>query len=190
MLERSEEGYNVALTADVPKVARVAGLGVVKLAQYSGRPIYAVAIATSRRIELDNWDRTAINLPFGRIAMRGERTDFRRARRRRRRTGSGAARVRRRAQSRDGARLRDRRPQARRQAVSEALPAALRAYRLLSAAAAPLAPLSAGAAARARQGTRRAAGRAARTKRNSRARRARWSGCMAPASANWPASCR
>jgi lysophospholipid acyltransferase (LPLAT)-like uncharacterized protein len=69
MLEALKEGYLVALTADVPKVSRVAGLGVVKLAQYSGRPIYAAAIATSRRIELDNWDRTAINLPFGRCAL-------------------------------------------------------------------------------------------------------------------------
>ena len=59
MLEALQQGYNVALTADVPKVARVAGLGVVKLAQHSGRPIYAVAIASSRRIELDNWDRSA-----------------------------------------------------------------------------------------------------------------------------------
>jgi lysophospholipid acyltransferase (LPLAT)-like uncharacterized protein len=55
--------------ADVPKIARVAGLGVVKLAQHSGKPIYAVAIATSRRIELDNWDRTAVNLPFSHISM-------------------------------------------------------------------------------------------------------------------------
>ena len=69
MLRALEEGYNVALTADVPKVARVAGLGIVKLAQLSGRPIYAGAIASSRRIELDNWDRTAINLPFSRIAL-------------------------------------------------------------------------------------------------------------------------
>jgi lysophospholipid acyltransferase (LPLAT)-like uncharacterized protein len=69
MLDALKEGYNVALTADVPKVARIAGLGVVKLAQHSGRPIYPVAIASSRRIELDNWDRSAINLPFGRIAM-------------------------------------------------------------------------------------------------------------------------
>jgi lysophospholipid acyltransferase (LPLAT)-like uncharacterized protein len=44
-------------------------MGVVKLAQHSGRPIYAAALATQHRIELDNWDRTAINLPFGRIAM-------------------------------------------------------------------------------------------------------------------------
>jgi lysophospholipid acyltransferase (LPLAT)-like uncharacterized protein len=69
MLDALGEDYNVALTADIPKVARVAGLGVVKLAQHSGRPIYPVAIASQRRIELDNWDRSAINLPFGRIAM-------------------------------------------------------------------------------------------------------------------------
>ena len=46
MLDALEQGYNVALTADVPKVARVAGLGIIKLAQHSGRPIYAVAMAT------------------------------------------------------------------------------------------------------------------------------------------------
>jgi len=65
MLSALEAGYNVALTADIPKVARVAGLGVVKLASASGRPIYPIAIATRRRVELNNWDRTAINLPFG-----------------------------------------------------------------------------------------------------------------------------
>jgi lysophospholipid acyltransferase (LPLAT)-like uncharacterized protein len=69
MLEALADGFNVALTADVPKVARVAGLGIVKLAQHSGRPIYPVAIATSRRIVFDNWDRSAFNLPFGRLAM-------------------------------------------------------------------------------------------------------------------------
>ena len=68
MLSALEEGYNVALTADIPKVARVAGLGIVKLASASGRPIYPIAIATRRRLELNNWDRTAINLPFGRGA--------------------------------------------------------------------------------------------------------------------------
>jgi len=69
MLKALNEGYNVALTADVPKVSRVAGMGVVKLAQHSGRPIYPVAIATQRRIEFDNWDKSALNLPFGRLAM-------------------------------------------------------------------------------------------------------------------------
>jgi lysophospholipid acyltransferase (LPLAT)-like uncharacterized protein len=68
MLTALEQGYNIALTADVPKVARVAGLGIIKLAQMSGRPIYPVAIATRRRIEFNSWDRSALNLPFGRGA--------------------------------------------------------------------------------------------------------------------------
>jgi lysophospholipid acyltransferase (LPLAT)-like uncharacterized protein len=66
ILATLDEGVNVALTADVPKVARVAGLGIVKIAQVSGRPIYPMAIATSRRIVLDNWDKTTVNLPLGR----------------------------------------------------------------------------------------------------------------------------
>jgi hypothetical protein len=68
MLDALAEGYSVALSADVPKVARVAGLGIIKLAQMSGRPIYGGAIATNRRVVLNNWDRTTINLPFGRGA--------------------------------------------------------------------------------------------------------------------------
>ena len=69
MLDALAQGYNVAMTADIPKIARVAGLGAIKLAQRSGRPIYAVAVASSRRIELDNWDHTAVNLPFSRIGV-------------------------------------------------------------------------------------------------------------------------
>jgi lysophospholipid acyltransferase (LPLAT)-like uncharacterized protein len=69
MLDALGQGFNIALTADIPKVARVAVLGPIKLAQYSGRPIYSVAIASSRRIELNNWDRSAINLPFSRMAL-------------------------------------------------------------------------------------------------------------------------
>lgn len=69
MLEALKQDYNVAMTADVPKVARRAGPGIVKLAQFSGRPIYPVAIASSRRVVLDNWDRSAINLPFSHIAI-------------------------------------------------------------------------------------------------------------------------
>jgi len=68
MLDSLAEGSSIALSADVPKIARVAGLGIIKLAQASGRPIYPSAIATSRRYVLDNWDRTTINLPFGRGA--------------------------------------------------------------------------------------------------------------------------
>jgi lysophospholipid acyltransferase (LPLAT)-like uncharacterized protein len=65
MLDALNDGCSVALSADVPKVARVAGLGIIKLAQASGRPIFPSAIATSRRVALNNWDRTTINLPFG-----------------------------------------------------------------------------------------------------------------------------
>jgi lysophospholipid acyltransferase (LPLAT)-like uncharacterized protein len=68
MLSTLQDGCIVALTADVPTVSRVAGLGIVKLASASGRPIYPVALATHRRIELNTWDRTAINLPFSRGA--------------------------------------------------------------------------------------------------------------------------
>jgi hypothetical protein len=68
MLEALSEGYNVALTADVPKVSRIVGPGIIRLARDSGRAIYPVAIASSRRKVLDNWDRTAVNLPFSRIA--------------------------------------------------------------------------------------------------------------------------
>jgi hypothetical protein len=68
LLDALNEGYSVALSADVPKVSRIAGLGIIKLAQMSGRPIYAVAIATHWRIVLDNWDRSTINLPFSRGA--------------------------------------------------------------------------------------------------------------------------
>jgi len=68
MLDALEDGYNIAMTADVPKISRVAGLGIIKLARDSGRAIFPVAVATQRRIVLDNWDRSTINLPFGRMS--------------------------------------------------------------------------------------------------------------------------
>jgi lysophospholipid acyltransferase (LPLAT)-like uncharacterized protein len=69
MLKALEQGYIVAMTADVPKVSRIAGNGIVTLAQLSGRPIYPFTVATSRRIQFDNWDRSALNLPFSRMAI-------------------------------------------------------------------------------------------------------------------------
>ena len=63
-------GETVAMTADVPKgPARVAGPGIVQLARRSGRPIVPVAVATSRSIELNSWDKASINLPFGKGAI-------------------------------------------------------------------------------------------------------------------------
>jgi lysophospholipid acyltransferase (LPLAT)-like uncharacterized protein len=69
MVEALEQGCNVALTADIPKVSRVAGRGIVQLARVSGRPIFPVAVATSRCLELDTWDHSVINLPFGRVII-------------------------------------------------------------------------------------------------------------------------
>jgi lysophospholipid acyltransferase (LPLAT)-like uncharacterized protein len=71
MLDALKEGYTVAMTADVPKVARVAGEGIIRLAAQSGRPVVAIAFASSRRLELNTWDRAALNLPFSRIAFVG-----------------------------------------------------------------------------------------------------------------------
>ena len=56
MLTVLKEGYCVAMTADVPKVSRVAGQGIVRLAAHSGCPILPVAVASSRRWQLDTWD--------------------------------------------------------------------------------------------------------------------------------------
>jgi lysophospholipid acyltransferase (LPLAT)-like uncharacterized protein len=69
MLDVLADSCNMALTADVPKISRVAGRGIIMLARESGRPIYPVCFTTSRRIVLKNWDRTVINLPFSRCAI-------------------------------------------------------------------------------------------------------------------------
>ena len=64
-------GKNVAMIADIPHgTPREAGLGIVLLARLSGRPIVPVAVATSRRRVLEkSWDKSTINLPFGRSAL-------------------------------------------------------------------------------------------------------------------------
>lgn len=64
-------GSNVAMIADIPHgVPRNAGLGIITLARLSGRPIVPFAIATSKRKVLESsWDKTTINLPFGRLSV-------------------------------------------------------------------------------------------------------------------------
>ncbi|MFJ5370450.1 lysophospholipid acyltransferase family protein [Bosea sp. CER48] len=69
MMRRLAAGETMVLTADVPKRARVAGPGIIALARASGRPIRAVAVVTSRRIDFNSWDRASIGLPFGRCAI-------------------------------------------------------------------------------------------------------------------------
>lgn len=64
-------GKNVAMIADIPHgTPRDAGLGVILLARLSGRPILPAAMTTSRRKVLEkSWDKTTINLPFGRSSF-------------------------------------------------------------------------------------------------------------------------
>jgi lysophospholipid acyltransferase (LPLAT)-like uncharacterized protein len=70
MLDVLASGENMALTADVPKVSRVCGRGIVALARKAGRPIVPIAVTCSRRIDFRrSWDRSSIGLPFGTTAL-------------------------------------------------------------------------------------------------------------------------
>jgi lysophospholipid acyltransferase (LPLAT)-like uncharacterized protein len=71
MLDALKKNSSVALTADVPKISRIAGRGIANLALISGRPVFVVAIATRNRLVFRSWDRAALNLPFGRAAVVG-----------------------------------------------------------------------------------------------------------------------
>lgn len=65
-----KDGDTVALTADFPPgPARQSGTGILTMAKLSGRPIVPCAMATSRRITLDNWDYFTINLPFSKLSV-------------------------------------------------------------------------------------------------------------------------
>lgn len=71
MLQAIKRGENVVQTADVPKgTPRRVGLGIIKLSAQSGRPIIPLAVASSRRhVFAKSWDKTSLNLPFGRTAI-------------------------------------------------------------------------------------------------------------------------
>jgi lysophospholipid acyltransferase (LPLAT)-like uncharacterized protein len=70
MKNRLAAGKSVVMIADIRSAPRQATLGSLTLARISGRPIVPFAIATSRRKVLARtWDRTTINLPFGRICV-------------------------------------------------------------------------------------------------------------------------
>ena len=66
-----DSGKSVVMIADISKsTPRQAGLGVITLAKISGRPIIAVAYASSRRhVIAKSWDKTTVNLPFGRASI-------------------------------------------------------------------------------------------------------------------------
>jgi lysophospholipid acyltransferase (LPLAT)-like uncharacterized protein len=71
MIRELDKGNSVWLTAEVPPTpGRRVSPGVIALARASGRPIIAIAAASSRRRILERiWDKMQINLPFGRMAL-------------------------------------------------------------------------------------------------------------------------
>ena len=68
MMDALAAGWNMALTADVPKVSHVAGLGIIKLASATGRPISGCA-GDQPPGRARQRDRSAINLPLSRGAV-------------------------------------------------------------------------------------------------------------------------
>ncbi len=69
MLRALDSGTSLVLTADVPKVARKSGEGIIRLAMLSGRPIYPVAVVKKWRLDFNSWDKASFGLPFGRGAI-------------------------------------------------------------------------------------------------------------------------
>jgi lysophospholipid acyltransferase (LPLAT)-like uncharacterized protein len=71
MMRELEEGRSVYITAEVPPTpGRRVSMGVIALARMSGRPIVAVAAASSRRTIVERlWDKLQINHPFGRVVL-------------------------------------------------------------------------------------------------------------------------
>jgi lysophospholipid acyltransferase (LPLAT)-like uncharacterized protein len=69
MVRALASGSSLVLTADVPKKARICGMGVIALAKHSGRPIYPLAVASARRIDFKSWDRASLALPFSKGAI-------------------------------------------------------------------------------------------------------------------------
>lgn len=69
-----KDGYSAFATGDVPPVrGRNLSPGLIAMAQRSGRPIFCIAIVSSRRWVLERvWDKMIFPLPFSRIAFVGE----------------------------------------------------------------------------------------------------------------------
>ncbi|MGV3492093.1 MAG: lysophospholipid acyltransferase family protein [Devosia sp.] len=71
MLKVLKSGSTLFATADIPpEPGRNVSLGMITLARRTGRPMYAIATATSRRKILDRvWDKMQLNFPFSTIAF-------------------------------------------------------------------------------------------------------------------------
>lgn len=68
------DGHSTIATGDVPPVpGRQLSPGLIAMAMRSGRPIFCIAIASSRRRVLERvWDRMLFPLPFSRIGFVSE----------------------------------------------------------------------------------------------------------------------
>jgi lysophospholipid acyltransferase (LPLAT)-like uncharacterized protein len=68
------DGFSTIATGDVPPIpGRQLSPGLIAMAARSGRPIFAIAIASSRRRILDRvWDKMLFPLPFSRIGFAAE----------------------------------------------------------------------------------------------------------------------
>jgi lysophospholipid acyltransferase (LPLAT)-like uncharacterized protein len=66
MLRAVKAGRSLFLTADVPPMpGRQISPGVIAIARRSGRPVFAMATASSPRKVLERvWDKMQLNLPF------------------------------------------------------------------------------------------------------------------------------
>ncbi len=71
LLRAQKSGKSVFLTAEVPpEPGRRIAPGIVPLARLSGRPIIAVAAASTRRSIIERlWDKSQIHYPFSRFAV-------------------------------------------------------------------------------------------------------------------------
>ncbi len=64
VLRALQQGSSIVMTADVPKIARKAGSGIIAMAQHSGCPIVPIAVVSKRRRDFDSWDHMSLPLPF------------------------------------------------------------------------------------------------------------------------------
>ena len=69
LLRLLKNNHSVCMTADVPKIARIAGAGIIALGRISQRPIVPIAVISSRNMVFDSWDKATMGVPFGHLVI-------------------------------------------------------------------------------------------------------------------------
>lgn len=69
LLRHLKKDHSVCMTADVPKIARTAGPGIIALGRISQRPIVPLTVVTQHKMVFDSWDKATMGLPFGRMII-------------------------------------------------------------------------------------------------------------------------